>query len=605
MYLKVNSDDVRGTFQHFWRSTGFCPPLPHHKAHDFDLSKDMKQNLAYIGAVPHRGIEQVRIHWLLDLITVPTYSTEGQPEYNFTYLNQLIYELYRNGLKPGFEVMGNPSNVFTDFENKTQVYMWKDLIKLIATSYIQEYGLDYVKSWNFEVWNEPDCEDFDMKFTLKGFANYYDATSEGLMQAHPDLIFGGPAGGCGTLGGSKHHGHYELYLLNHIVFEKNYFSDKIGTRVDFISLHKKGDGKAMNIIEDTIASMKNIGILFPTLANKPFYNDEADPMVGWSKDLAWRADSIYGAMVVKIIAQHQNIFRANPDSPVNFQLLSNDNGFLSYYPYQFTQRTLVARFQINNTSPRYTTFVQKPVHAAMVMLSKLGNQQVYVGANDSNNGALATVYYPSGNDTSDSWQMSILVYDSNDTDHGSEYGELELDWYINPPDPKQGYAVFALGNDPYGVWVGLDNKTAYPTQSQWDYIRLQEPVKSGPGKVLIPPRWQILQPEATLLHLCAKSDMAPEQVTGLRFINITVGQVLVIWSDDNIKTKCIYTYEVAFSPTNITGPYQRVNKVDTIATISVISPHPHDGYYKVRAVDYWKRTGFYSNAVYYPEDIPV
>ena len=53
----------------FWRSTGFCPPLPHDQADQYDLSWDQQLNLAYIGAVPHSGIEQVRIHWLLDLIT--------------------------------------------------------------------------------------------------------------------------------------------------------------------------------------------------------------------------------------------------------------------------------------------------------------------------------------------------------------------------------------------------------------------------------------------------------------------------------------------------------------------------------------------------------
>lgn len=45
------------------------PPLPHDQADQYDLSWDQQLNLAYIGAVPHSGIEQVRIHWLLDLIT--------------------------------------------------------------------------------------------------------------------------------------------------------------------------------------------------------------------------------------------------------------------------------------------------------------------------------------------------------------------------------------------------------------------------------------------------------------------------------------------------------------------------------------------------------
>ena len=34
---------------------------------------------------------------------------------------------------------------------------------------IDRYGLDYVASWNFESWNEPDNLDFDsLNFTLQG-----------------------------------------------------------------------------------------------------------------------------------------------------------------------------------------------------------------------------------------------------------------------------------------------------------------------------------------------------------------------------------------------------------------------------------------------------
>lgn len=32
-----------------------------------------------------------------------------------------------------------------------------------------QYGLEYVSSWNFETWNEPDTGDFDdLKFTIQG-----------------------------------------------------------------------------------------------------------------------------------------------------------------------------------------------------------------------------------------------------------------------------------------------------------------------------------------------------------------------------------------------------------------------------------------------------
>lgn len=67
--VRVDAARALRPLRPFWRSTGFCPPLPHDQADQFDLSWDQQLNLAYIGAIPHSGIEQVRVHWLLSLIT--------------------------------------------------------------------------------------------------------------------------------------------------------------------------------------------------------------------------------------------------------------------------------------------------------------------------------------------------------------------------------------------------------------------------------------------------------------------------------------------------------------------------------------------------------
>ena len=44
------------------------PPLPHESAEEWFLSEDMKQNLAFVGALPNSGIKQVRVHWLLNAV---------------------------------------------------------------------------------------------------------------------------------------------------------------------------------------------------------------------------------------------------------------------------------------------------------------------------------------------------------------------------------------------------------------------------------------------------------------------------------------------------------------------------------------------------------
>ena len=80
-------------------------------------------------------------------------------------------------------------------------------------------------------------------------------------------------------------------------------------------------------------------------------------------------------MIVKIIDHHFLELIENPSyKDTNFALISNDNGFLSYTPNHFSQRTLTARFQVNSTDnkdPLWTYLVPKSALTAMGFLSKL------------------------------------------------------------------------------------------------------------------------------------------------------------------------------------------------------------------------------------------
>ena len=135
----VNASRVVSSLEHFWESTGFCPPDPHQGIHRFILSEDEAQNIAYIGSVPNQGIKQVRIHWLLDLITMKE-AENGNMEYNFMYLDEAMDLLIRNRLKPGFELMGNPSNYFSDFDDLQQILAWKDLVTATVQHLVGQYG---------------------------------------------------------------------------------------------------------------------------------------------------------------------------------------------------------------------------------------------------------------------------------------------------------------------------------------------------------------------------------------------------------------------------------------------------------------------------------
>ena len=631
--VEVNSSDVRGSLDHFWRSTGFCPPLPHQSAYDFDFGKDMILNLAMIGSTPHSGIEQVRIHWLLDLVTVDK-LTNGRAEFDFSKLDDLIELLWMNGMKPGFEIMGNPSGIFNDFENETQVHMWKDLVQQLAENYVSQYGLSYVSTWNFETWNEPDCRDFDkLKMTVQGFLNYYDASWEGLKSVSKLLSLGGPGDGCDRVGHSK----YSDAFLEHITNGTNFFSGNAKPEVDFLSYHRKGSGASMKIIQQEGETFNKISEKYPSLARIPFYNDEADPLVGWSKDEWWRADATYAAIVAKIISQHQNIIIANTNSKINYTLLSNDNGFLSFYPRQFSQRTLMARFQVNNTKPPFVQFVRKPVHAVMSLLSLLGDQQLFVNisevvknnvvkvSNGSEFGALATYHIPDVPESADSRQVAILVYNSADTTYSNKNDSVRFTVNLDAEFVKFDITIvqYMINNyisNPFAVWEKY-GKPDFPTTEMFREMRKQEgPIVSkrrllkreNPIGGKVSTEVAVPQPGVILTHICAKSTFPADQVTGLKIHNMTIGQILITWSDNCVNSKCIYRYDVEYSPKSDKGPYQVVNSdIDSIVTSFVYVPEnmtsraPSDddvrGFYRVRAVDYFDRFGEYSLPEKYPK----
>ncbi|XP_029458215.1 alpha-L-iduronidase isoform X3 [Rhinatrema bivittatum] len=537
--IDVDASITNNTLQHFWKSTGFCPPLPHNRADLFDTSRDQQLNLAYISSVPQSGIEQIRIHWLLDLVTI-TVQNECL-HYNFTVMDNFLDLLWENGLKPGFELMGNPSGYFTDFEDKIQVLAWKNLVSTIAKRYIDRYGLKYVSKWNFETWNEPDNHDFDnVSMTIQGFQNYYDACSEGLKEVSPLLKFGGPGDSCRPLPRSP----ICWNLLSHCYNGTNFFTGETGVRLDYIALHKKGGGSTLYILEQEIETIKEIQKQFPKFSSVPIYNDEADPLVGWSSPQIWRADVTYAAMVVKIIIQHQNLLISNASNNVNYTLLSNDNAFMSYHPHFFTQRTLTARFQMNNTKPAHVQLVRKPVLTVMGLLALL--DLVYV------------TYYMDNNST-----------------------------------------------NPYLKWKKLGSPD-FPTIKQFQQIRdAEEPMVKEPlpfpkeGKLYI--KIELPLPSLFLIHVCARAITPPDQVTGVRLVPLTLRQIAVVWNDDCIYSKCLKTFEVEFSEDGNT--YRRINTKNTIFSLFVYSPEHSfvSGFYRVRAVDYWGIPGFYSVPVKYIE----
>ncbi|NP_001087031.1 alpha-L-iduronidase L homeolog [Xenopus laevis] len=605
--IKIDPTKGRNQLKHFWKSTGFCPPLPHDKSEAYFLGKDQQLNMAYISSVPLRGIEQVRVHWLLDLVTV-----SGNLQYDFTKLDTFMDLLMANGLVPGFELMGSPSGYFTDFEDKHQVMEWRNLVFMTAQRYIKKYGLLQVSQWNFETWNEPDNHDFDnVSMTVNGFHNYYDACSEGLKQASPLLKFGGPGDSCRSPPRSP----ICWSLLEHCYNGTNYFTGEKRVRLDYIALHKKGAGGSFYILEQEMETVNEIQERFPLFKNVPIYNDEADPLVGWSTPQSWRGDVTYAAMVVKIIDQHLQLL-SNKSNSINYTLLSNDNAFMNFHPNYFSQRTLTARFQMNNTNPPHVQMVRKPVLTVMGFLALLGEVQMFTevlmtDANARNTniiGAIGSTHEPEKGELSDSWQSTILCYASDDNKTSSVINSITVNMTNFPKSKDLVYVTYYLDNNltnPFMEWQRVGSPD-FPTIKQFQQIRdMEDPIRKGPiafpkdGNMFL--KVQLPIPSVFLIHICEKPHSPPNKVTGLHFLPLTKGQVAVIWSDKHIRSRCLKTFEVEFSENGST--YSRINKKDTIFTLFIYSPETAivSGSYRVRTINYWDIFGPYSLPQQYTE----
>ena len=91
--------------------------------------------------------------------------------------------------------------------------------------------------------NPPHPNKYYYLFFLTGFLNYYDACWEGLKAVSPSLKLGGPGGACKDRFDPKT---YCWALLQHANSGVNFFTSRTDTRLDFISIHKKVNEKAMS-----------------------------------------------------------------------------------------------------------------------------------------------------------------------------------------------------------------------------------------------------------------------------------------------------------------------------------------------------------------------
>lgn len=429
------------------------------------LRADWQQQLAYVRK--ECGFRYIRMHGLLtDDMAVYTEDNKGNPVYNYSYIDVLFDFLHSIGMKPFVELGFMPAalasgskTIFWWRGNVTppkDYEKWAALIRDLTGHFTERYGAEEVKTWYFEVWNEPNLDGF-WAGTQDDYFKLYTYSAKAIKSVNSSYRVGGP----GTAGAA-----WEPEMIA--------YCHKNNVPIDFVSTHAYGvkqgyldefgnsgtvlDKNPMSVSGEVLQSRKEIaGSSMPHL--ELHYTE-------WSASYT-PADPIHdsyheAAYVLQKIKQ-----------------VGNAANSMSYWVFTDI---------FEEPGPRFTPFhggfgmlntqgINKPVFYAYQFLNRLGNTELV--NNDSTSWVCRD---QAGN-------MQALVWDFTNTHpgdsvHNQQYyvrdlpskskGKLKVS-IANVPDGAYALEVYKVGyhsNDAYSAYLSI-GKPAQLTKQQVEQIKRQ------------------------------------------------------------------------------------------------------------------------------------
>lgn len=148
--------------------------------------------------------DQTGAYQLRKIPAMPEVPKMDPPLHNFTRICRIIDNWLSVGIQPfvelGFmpkDLASGPHTVFWWESNVTppaDYGRWQDLVRELVRTLVRRYGLARVRSWPFEIWNEPDTG-FWMPTTdrQQAYFELYRKTADAVKSIDPDIPVGGPA----------------------------------------------------------------------------------------------------------------------------------------------------------------------------------------------------------------------------------------------------------------------------------------------------------------------------------------------------------------------------------------------------------------------------
>ena len=182
--------------------------------------------------VDELGFRYIRFHAIFHDVLGTVRVENGQTVYNWSKIDELYDDLLARHIKPFVELGFTPEALAT---SQNSIFYWKgntshpdpagwhNLVAAFIRHVQDRYGKDEVRTWYFEVWNEPNLSGFWEGADQKAYFELYDLTAKTIKSIDPELRVGGPS----TAGAA-----WVPEFLAHV--------NQSGAGVDFVSTHTYG-----------------------------------------------------------------------------------------------------------------------------------------------------------------------------------------------------------------------------------------------------------------------------------------------------------------------------------------------------------------------------
>ena len=508
--IQVRLDQPDGQLSPVWNYFGYDEPNYTYAPN----GKKLLGELAALNVVP----AYIRTHNLLTTgdgsaslkwgsTNVYTVDASGHPIYSWVILDQIFDAFHAAGVKPLVEIGFMPKalsthpepyrhdfphdkvgDIYTGWAYPPNDYQkWSELIFQFVHHLRERYGDDEVKTWLWEVWNEPDIGYW--KGTPEEYFKLYDFSVDAVLRAFPEARIGGPD--TTGPGNDKAAGFLQAFL-EHCARGKNYANGKVGSHLDFISFHPKGsptwqrDHVQMGISRQLAAIHRGFSIVasFPEWKQTPIILGESDPegcaacSAEKNPQNLYRDGALYGAYTVEVL---NNILALARQERVNLL------GVVTW-AFEFENQPYFAGFR-----ELATNGVDKPVLNAFRMLGLLGNERVKVtssaglAADDVVHSGVRAMPDINAIATRRNREIEVLVWNYHDDDVPFPASQINLEIDGLPTDAKRAllehFRVDANHSNSFTAWNEMGSPQS-PSESE--YKRLEN---AGHLQLLNSPTW--------------------------------------------------------------------------------------------------------------------